>query len=403
LLSGALDYESEAAASLQSFLDWFARGDVEIVRDPSAPLDAVRVMTVHGAKGLQSPVVILADACADPNRAGSGARLASLDLGVDGLSVPAFRPRKDELAPPLQAQIERQDRLDRAEHWRLLYVALTRAEERLYLGGALGARDSNGPPESSWYRAVDDALVGLGADWADAPLWGKELRFGQLEEASRSGTTATQREPILPDWLRRPAPVEERPPRPLAPSSLGEDDFADPPAGPELRAAALRGRLLHQLFERLPGVEPAARHSVALQWLLHSAGVEEETERARLADDACRIISDPRFSDLFGPDALAEAPIAAVVPGGAVVSGTVDRLLVRDDRILVADFKTGRRAPASLEDIPAAHLRQMAAYRAGLRIIFPDRPVEAALLYTAAPVLHLLPAALLDAHMPAGG
>ena len=125
--------------------------------------------------------------------------------------------------------------------------------------------------------------------------------------------------------------------------------------------------------------------------------------RAALAEDACRIIADPRFADLFGADALAEAPIAAVIGGGAVVSGTVDRLLVRKDRVLIADFKTGRRAPAELAGIPAAHLRQMAAYRAALRVIFPDRTVEAALLYTAAPVLHPLPDALLDAHMPMGG
>ncbi len=115
------------------------------------------------------------------------------------------------------------------------------------------------------------------------------------------------------------------------------------------------------------------------------------------------MIADPRFAALFAPDALAEAPIAAVVAGGTVVSGTVDRLLVAEDRILVADFKTGRSPPASLGSIPLAHLRQMAAYRAALRVIFPDRPVEAALLYTAAPVLHALPDALLDQYAPAGG
>ncbi|HKR24005.1 MAG TPA: UvrD-helicase domain-containing protein, partial [Allosphingosinicella sp.] len=183
LLSSALDYEGRAVASLQTFLDWFARGDVEIVRDPSAPSDAVRVMTVHGAKGLQSPVLILADACADPDRAGPGARLASLEL--DGASVPVFRPRKDELAEPLRAQVERRDRLDREEHWRLLYVALTRAEERLYVGGALGVRDRNGPPQASWYRAVEGALRSLGSDWAEAPLWGREMRFGTFETPGR--------------------------------------------------------------------------------------------------------------------------------------------------------------------------------------------------------------------------
>mgnify|MGYP006172441761 CR=1 FL=1 len=130
---------------------------------------------------------------------------------------------------------------------------------------------------------------------------------------------------------------------------------------------------------------------------------ESEGRRAALVEDACRVVEDPRFADLFGPDALAEAPIAAVIAGGLVVSGTADRLLVRADGVLVADFKTGRHAPAAPEEIPAAHLRQMAAYRAALRVIFPDRPVAAALLYTAAPVLHALPGALLDAHLPGGG
>jgi ATP-dependent helicase/nuclease subunit A len=214
---------------------------------------------------------------------------------------------------------------------------------------------------------------------------------------------AGRRETILPDWLHRPAPAEERPPRPLAPSSLGEDDVADPPPGPAQRAAAERGKWLHALFERLPAAPPEERRALALGWLERSAGVTDAALRERLADDACKVIDDPRFADLFATDALAEAPIAAVVAGGLVVSGTVDRLRIAEDRILVADFKTGRNAPADLASIPAAHLRQMAAYRAALRIIFPDRPVEAALLYTAAPVLYPLPDALLDAYLPMGG
>jgi ATP-dependent helicase/nuclease subunit A len=403
LLSSALAFESEAAASLQAFLDWFARGDVEIVRDPSAPLDAVRVMTVHGAKGLQSPVVILADACANPDNAGPGGAIAALQLEEGAPPVPAFRPRKDELADPIRSQIAHQDRLDREEHWRLLYVALTRAEERLYIGGVLGARDQGGPAEASWYRAVATALAGLGADWREAPLWSREMRHGALESAARDTPKEAERQQFLPEWLHRPAPREERPPRPLAPSSLGEDDVSDPPPGPEQRQAALRGRLLHALFERLPDTAPDRRETLAEAWLAQAAGVEDAALRAALARDACRIIADPAFADLFGPDALAEAPIAAVVAGGAVVSGVVDRLLVSGERVLIADFKTGRRAPANLADIPAAHLRQMAAYRAALRIIFPDRRVEAALLYTAAPVLHPLPDALLDAYAPIAG
>ena len=402
LLSAAIDFESSPAPSLQRFLDWFARGEVEIVRDPSAPLDAVRVMTVHGSKGLQSPIVILADACADPDRRGGGfgAAFADLTLPPDGPSIPIFRPRKDELAEPLASQLAALDRREREEHWRLLYVALTRAEERLYIGGALGPADRNGPPQSSWWTALDSALLGLAAEWQDDPHWGRARRFGDPEYFTRAAPRQAVAEGLLPDWIRRPAPVEARPPRPLAPSALGEDDVADPPPSPAMRVAAQRGRLLHSLFERLPEVPPEERRERAGRWLERSAGIDDPELRRGLVDDACRLIADPAHAELFGPGALAEAPVAAVVAGGVVVSGSVDRLLVAPDRILVADFKTGRRAPAALDEIPVPHLRQMSAYVEALKVIFPGRRVEAKLLYTATPILFDLPAGLLERYRP---
>ena len=399
LLASALEFETGTAPSLQRFLDWFARGDVEIVRDPSAPLDAVRVMTVHGSKGLQSPVVILADACVDPARARGSS--ADFKLSDDGPEIPVFRPRKDEMCEPLKSQIEAQDKLDRQEHWRLLYVAMTRAEERLYVGGSLGLADKNGPPEASWYRAIDTSLAGLGSEWEDDPLWGRARRYGEDEVRGRAvPAKAVERAADFPAWLKTPAPIEARPPRPLAPSSIGEDDVPNPPPSPEMRGAAERGRLLHLLFERLPGVDPGERAQRADAWLKGSAGVEDAGLRQTLVEDACRIIGDPAYAQLFGPDALAEAPIAAVTPDGSVITGTVDRLAVTDELVQVVDFKTGRSVPASPAEIPAAHLRQMAAYVAALEVIFPGRAVEAGLLYTSGPALHPLPRSLLAPHMP---
>ncbi|HYG47386.1 MAG TPA: double-strand break repair helicase AddA [Allosphingosinicella sp.] len=402
LLSSALDFEASSAPSLQRFLDWFARGEVEIVRDPSAPLDAVRVMTVHGSKGLQSPVVILADACADPDRRGGGfgGTFANITLPPDGPAIPIFRPRKDELAEPAASQLADQDRREREEHWRLLYVALTRAEERLYIGGALGPADRGGPPPSSWWSALDSSLGGLGADWQDDPHWGRARRFGDSEFFTKAAPRLPAPESPLPEWISRPAPVEARPPRPLAPSALGEDDVADPPPGPATRTAAQRGRLLHQLFERLPGVPEEERAARADRWLERSAGIGDAALRRSLVEDACRLIADPRHAALFGPGALAEAPVAAVVGEGIVVSGSVDRLLVGADRILVADFKTGRRAPSALSEVPVPHLRQMSAYVEALKVIFPGRAIEAKLLYTAAPILFDLPEGLLDRYRP---
>lgn len=403
LLSSALDFEADGAPSLQGFLDWFARGEVEVVRDPSAPRDAVRVMTVHGAKGLQAPVVILADACADPDRA----RGESLSLALAGMEnvVPLFRPRKEELAGPLAEAAARRAAADREEHWRLLYVALTRAEERLYIGGALGPADRGGPPEASWHGAVQQALGLLEASPLEDGLWGAALRHGDppLRPIAARAREAPPRAPAPPDWLRAPAPVEARPPRPLAPSAPDEDDQPYPPPSPDMRAAAERGRLLHALFERLPAVPPDERAARADRWLASACGVDDPAAREALIAEALAIISAPAHAALFGPAALAEAPIAAILPGGRVVAGTVDRLLVAPDRLLVADFKTGRRAPPTPAGIPPAHLRQMAAYAAALRVIFPGRAVEAVLLYTAAPLLHALPDALLAAHAPEGG
>jgi ATP-dependent helicase/nuclease subunit A len=150
----------------------------------------------------------------------------------------------------------------------------------------------------------------------------------------------------------------------------------------------------------LPVVAGERRAEVAERWLAGAGGVADPGERAELARAALGVLAEPRFAELFGPEALAEAPIAAVVGGGHVVSGTADRLLVTDSRVLVVDFKTGRRAPGSLGDLPPYHVRQMAAYVAALEVIFPGREVVAGLLYTAGPVLFELPTDLVAAHKP---
>jgi ATP-dependent helicase/nuclease subunit A len=158
-----------------------------------------------------------------------------------------------------------------------------------------------------------------------------------------------------------------------------------------MRAAARRGTLIHQLLERLPEVEPETRRSAALSWLERSAGVADAAEREELADLVCGLLGDERFSALFGPGSLGEAPLAATLPDGRVIAGTVDRLLVEANRIQVIDFKTGR-VPAGEDQIPTSHRAQMTAYVEALKVIFPDRHIHAALLYTAGPNLFELAA-----------
>ncbi|KQN09133.1 double-strand break repair helicase AddA [Sphingomonas sp. Leaf28] len=402
LLNAALTFESTTTPSLQRFLDWFDRGDVEIVRDPSAPLDAVRVMTAHGAKGLQAPLVILADATADPSAAPRSILKWAPEPGA--APIPVFRPRSNERGGPLDAVVSAAEQRELEEHWRLFYVAATRAEERLVIAGALGTRAKGVPPENSWYAAADRALTALAVPPSEEGS-GEERRFVGVDpqpavSAKASALAERPADAHLPAWAHEPAPLEARPPRPLSPSALGDDAVSDPPPTPAMRVAAERGRLIHALFERLPAVAASDRVAAADRWLAKAGGVDDAAARGDIVRSVVTVLDDPRFAELFGADTLAEAPIAATLPNGIVVSGTVDRLLIEADRIRVVDFKTGRRAPGGLDDVPDYHLKQMAAYAEALGVIFPGRIVEAALLYTAGPRLIVLSDATLAANKP---
>jgi ATP-dependent helicase/nuclease subunit A len=387
LVASALAFEHEEIASLDRFLAWFGQGDVEVRRDPAAPANAVRVMTVHGAKGLEAPLVILADATHDPDKVGGTA--PTMEVPIPGVGdVPIVRPRKEECAPIFRALIDAAKEADQQEHWRLAYVALTRAAERLVIAGVKPKRDV---PQGSWHAATARAMQSLGAAAMELEGRGPTLVWedeGAPSPKAKAGKAAL--EPIaVPDWLRQPAPVEARPPRPLAPSQIVEDHDSAPPPSPEMREAARRGTLLHALFERLPGVAIGDRLPLALRWLERADMTAEAREE--IANSACSLIADPAYADLFGPDALAEAPIAAALADGRVIAGTVDRLSIGGDLIRVIDFKTGRSAPTDLASVPTGHRAQMEAYAEALRVIFPGRRVEASLLYTSGPKLITLP------------
>ena len=392
LMNSALEFERNEAASLDRFLAWFSRGTVDVQRDAGHPASEVRVMTVHGAKGLEAPVVILADATADPARLGRPP--ITVDIAVEGAGLaPLLRPKKDERCPPFQEVIEAQEKRDLEEHIRLLYVALTRAADRLIVSGARPKERKDGAdprPPNCWHRIVEQAMASLRALPAEGHV---ALSYGSTGAVLRKRSRAKVDLPAVevPAWAREPAPPEARPPRPLAPSAIAVDDEAASQPSERMRLAARRGTLIHALLERLAPVDPSTRADAAQGWLERSAGLADAGMRDEIVDQVCGILSDPRFAPLFGPGSLGEAPLAATLPDGRVIAGTVDRLLVEEARISVIDFKTGR-VPADASAIPAAHRAQMNAYCEALRVIFPGRDVHGTLLYTAGPVLHQLDA-----------
>jgi len=303
-----------------------------------------------------------------------------------------LRPKKDERCYPFEQMILAEEKRDLEEHMRLLYVALTRAADRLIVAGLAPPpkKDGSDPrAEDSWHRRVERGLMSIGASQVEDGASRSRLvyRGGNGEAKPRAHKPRTELPRAqLPDWALRPAPSEARPPRPLAPSALHEDRDAAPPPSAEMRAAAERGTHIHALLERLPPLEPEHRHAAALRWLEASAGMANAQMRAEVADLVCGLLGDDRFAALFGPGSLAEAPIAATLPDGRVIAGIVDRLVVEDNRVLVVDYKTGT-APQRDADIPPSHRAQMNAYGEALAVIFPGRAVKAALLYTSSATL----------------
>lgn len=402
LLNAAFAYEAEHWPSLAGFLTWFDAGTGDLKRDSDSASGQVRVMTVHGSKGLQAPIVILADATGAPGDPGD----LALEDDPFGLGperrrkVPLPPLAKDEKVGPVSAADEAARATALQEHWRLLYVALTRAEEALFIGGSLNKTEAKKgvPHEDSWYARLEPLFEG--EELAD-PLWHWRKEWGRRApplEAPAGAVAGDAALPELPRWMLAPIGPEPRPPRPLAPSAAGEEAGAEPPLPPEAaRDAARRGSLIHKLLERLPEVPPAGRTEAARRWLERQAGDLPQDSREEMLAAALDVIAHPGFAALFSDAALAEVPLAATV-GGVVVAGTADRLLVTAERVTVVDFKTTRRPPASPAGIPPATLRQMAAYVAALEAIYPGREVRAGVLYTHTPCLFELAASDLRLH-----
>jgi len=401
LVNAAFSYESAHSPSLAGFIEWFDAGTADLKRDPDEAEGLVRVMTVHGSKGLQAPIVILADATGEPGSTG-GLDLADDPVGAErenARRVPLPSLSKEERAGAVAKAQEAAEIAAMQEHWRLLYVAMTRAEEALFVGGSLGPRQAKKgePHEDSWYARLVPLIDNVPVE---DDIWGWRMVDGEpcdplvgSEVEMLEATTAA-----LPEWATTPIGPEPRPPKPLAPSSAGEEFAASPPLDPGAAAiAARRGTLIHGLLERMPDVPAEDRAQAAAAWLERHASDLDAATRAEMLESALAVLETPEFAEIFSPASLAEVPLAATVDG-VVVAGTADRLMVKPERVTVVDFKTARRPPEAFEDMPRATIRQMAAYVAALEAIYPGRDVRAAVLYTHTPKLIALPSVELESH-----
>ncbi|MGG5810193.1 double-strand break repair helicase AddA [Falsiroseomonas sp. CW058] len=415
MLNAALDHERRNPPSLQAFVQWLRRGGAEVKREQEGASDSVRIMTVHGAKGLQAPVVIL------PDTVGTGRDDRSVRWHErDGAPpLPFWAPNKDHHAPAFSELLEEEKRRRAEEEHRLLYVALTRAEDRLLVCGWQRKRPTKRDwPEGCWYDLVHEGFGRLGAARHDFDHVG----FGAPPDCAFATASLLRHEcrqdaPPRPDgrdapppaaadvpgWAHRPAPAEAAEDG-LTPSAIPAEDetpAAAPHGGADPGGRRFRrGRIVHALLQHLPDRAPDGREAAARAFLARPGHGLTEAEQAETLAEVLALLAEPAIAAAFGPGSLAEAPIAGRI-GSRLVSGQVDRLVVTPGRVTVLDYKTNRPPPQSLDGVPAIYLRQMAAYRAVLRLAFPGREVDCALVWTYGARLMPLPPELLDLHAPA--
>lgn len=408
LLNAALAYARLHPPSLQGFTHWLRRSGAEVKREAGGAGEAVRVMTAHGAKGLQAPLVVIPDTVALPRP--DEARLSW--CAAEGIEVPLWAPLRDLDCAAAAAARDRAQRESVREYNRLLYVALTRAEDRLIVCGWSSARGGDAPAES-WYAAIARGFERLGAPSLPEGPDGETVRVLHTAQSAPPRADAEETAEAaapLPGWAgaedgwHPTAPPEEPAPlpRPLAPSRPEGVVYGPVPAtlSPLLGSDAdrfRRGTVVHTLLQHLPDLPEPAREAAMRSYLARSG--LDAAAMAALGRQVASVLAHPGLQPLWGPQGRAEQPLTGLV-GKMVVAGVVDRMAVLADSVLVADFKTGRAAPARVEETPQRYLRQLAAYRAVLGGLFPGREIRCFLVWTEDATVTALPDALLARHAP---
>jgi ATP-dependent helicase/nuclease subunit A len=410
----ALSYERKAPASPQGFMAWLRTADLEVKRDMEISRDEVRVMTVHGAKGLEASVVFLVDTTSSPADT-QRPKLVHLPKGdtashTSGIVVWAGRKADDSVAVAAARAAQRGAIED--EYRRLLYVAMTRAADRLVVGGCMPG-NMNSVRKFSWYDLIVKGLANSGLQMQEIEAQdGVIKRYARPEDvavATAAAATPVTGAPIeLPSWLHTAAPAESPVDSVLRPSYPAEGESRSVRTGESLQLrvrAVQRGTLVHRLLQSLPDITAERRRDAALKYLIRNADSWSDGEHEALADGVLALIGEKRFAAVFGPGSRAEVSIAGRLerPGQspALVSGQIDRLVVSQSEVLIVDFKTNHNPPKLPAEAPNTYVRQLSLYRAVLRKLYPQRPVRAALLWTGTPELMEISTPALDAQLAA--
>ena len=409
-LNSSLTFETAGLPGLQSFVSALETEAPEVKREHDKDRDEVRIMTVHASKGLEAPVVFLVDGGSKAFNHTHVPKLRLVEAGMEA-PLPAWVPVKSLENPVIAADTERLRRLAEEEYRRLLYVAMTRAADRLFVCGYRGKQE----PKDTWHQMMSEAL-GRSDDYCtEARFEGPEGKWSGLEWRLPTPPRAfdlhqqseSERPDVsLPDALFRPLPPGPHLPRPLSPSGAGA--FIDD-AGEDLTVwsplfnektdngiALQKGKLTHRMLQVLPSLPVDQRDAAARRYAERAARFWPAGERERLVKTVLAILDHPDLAPVFSPLAQAEVSIMGTVTIDGqprAVSGRIDRLAVTDDKVILLDFKTNRSPPRTIDAIPFSHRAQLAIYRQLLKPLYPQKEIECLLAYTEAGTVVAVPAA----------
>ncbi len=379
LLSQTLKLELQDIRTLQDFVAYQKSAHREIKREMEEGANQIRIMTVHASKGLEAPIVILPDTMTVPSR---GKLDPFLWPDKSNLPAPLWAESSDTRSEIYQNALDRQFERQIAEHSRLLYVAMTRAKDRLIV---CGAAKSEKIDSKSWYAAVT-----AGFDRLDNIIEtdSGERIYSLSDEKPKIEVTKAKRKIELPSWLRQKAPEEKESLKSFSPSRQDIDDQpVYSPLGQSQEHRFRRGIATHKLLQILPDIHPDRQEEAARQYLLRAQlGFSNDLQES-IAKETMRILRDPVFAPVFGHGSLAEVPVTGQLRDGRLINGQIDRLIITDHEILIVDFKTNRPSPADTSLIPQSYRNQLKAYADALSSIYPDHAIKCALLWTDRPLL----------------
>ncbi len=338
-LSFVRDFSKNNSPSLQKLIEFIDNLNPELSLS-SEDRNKVKITTIHSAKGLQAPIVIMPDCSYNFNQLlGAKEKISWVDFG--NFNLPIWCNKKSQENSIIKSHKEKRIKEAKDEYLRLLYVALTRAEDELYIAGFGNSKD----PEC-WYEVVKNSAPELSQPLPEADIVINELKEESFKE-------------IKLEQLKT-APKE----------FFEEDDVED-----QINISKIKGKLIHKILEIF-----GKSGSQNKEWLfkiaknlIHEKEILDESLKSDLLKSIKNFLDSKVFDEIFSNNIKCEIDIAS---NNKLYR--IDALIEKDEEVLIIDYKSDEEKP---DKIPNQYQEQLLNYKSALEKIYPKKPVRCAILW----------------------